>query len=112
VVLGVQRRACQLSLEDGPLLILSAPDIPLAPNAIAVDVASHVLLGAGFHVGQVVALGAEAPHCDADWRVTLEAASTWEPRPTVHPVGPRELIGRLRTARATVVADGTGESLV
>jgi hypothetical protein len=114
VVVGIQRRACHLAVDDGPLLILSTPDVPLAPNALTVDVAPHVMLGdAGFRVGQAVALGASAPPGrDADWLVTLEAASTWEPRPRVHRVVPGELVDRLRTARATVVAEGSGESLL
>jgi len=118
VVLGVQRRACHLAVDGGPLLILSTPEVPLAPNALAVDVTPHLtptltLADAGFHVGQAVALGASDPaDGDADWLVTLGEASTWEPRPRIHRVIPRDLIGRLRTTRATVVADGAGESLL
>ena len=114
VVLGVQRRACHLAVDGGPLLILSTPDVPLAPNALAVDGASHaVVQDAGFHVGQVVVLGASAPSDrEAAWLVTFGAASTWEPRPRVHRVVPRDLVDRLRTVRATVVADGAGESLL
>jgi hypothetical protein len=114
VVLGVQRRACQLAVDGEPLLMLSTPCVPLAPNALAVDLAPHLTLGdAGFRVGQVLALGASAPlDRAADWCVALGEAATWEPRPRVHQVAPRDLIGRLRTARATVIAEGAGESLL
>jgi len=114
VVIGVQRHACQLAVGGGPLLILSTPVVPLAPNALTVDVAPHVTLGdAGLRAGQAVALSAGAPSGHhADFRVTLEAASTWEPRPRVHRVVPRDLVDRLRIARATVVAEGAGESML
>ena len=130
MVLGVQRRVCQLAIEDGPLLMLSAAEVPLAPNALAVDVPPDVTLrDAGFRVGQVVGLGSgldfetarprrragvswQSRPGPADWRVTLGRASTWEPRPSVHRVAPHELTDRLRAARGTVVADGAGESLL
>lgn len=114
MVVGVQRGACHLAVERGPLLILSTPDVPLAPNALTVDVAPHLMLeGAGFRAGQAVALRAGAPSGrDADWIVTLEAASTWEPRPRVHRVVPEDLIARLGTVRATVVAEGAARSLL
>jgi hypothetical protein len=118
VVHGVQRRACHLAVDGGALLIISTPDVPLAPNALAVDVTPHLtpsltLAGAGFRVGQAVALGAGAPpDRDADWHVTVGAASTWEPRPRIHGVLPHDLVGRLRSTRATVVAEGAGDSLL
>jgi hypothetical protein len=114
VVQGIQRRACQLGVEDGPLLVLSTADVPLAPNALAVDVeGDFTARDAGFRVGQVVALDASAPSDrDVDWLVTLGTAATWEPRPSVHRVAAHDLADRLRTARATVVADGASESLL
>jgi Protein of unknown function (DUF2877) len=113
-VLGIQRRACWLAVGDGSLVILSTPDAPLAPNALAVDVAAHLMLAdAGFRAGQVVALVGSAPSDpDADWLVTLDSASTWEPRPRVERIVLRDLVDRLRRARATVVADGEGGSLL
>ena len=94
--------------------MLSTSGVPLAPNALTVDVAPHVVLAdAGFRVGQAVALGTSAPpDHDADWLVMLETASTWEPRPCVQWVAPRDLADRLRTARATVIGEGAGESLL
>jgi hypothetical protein len=114
VVRGVQRRACHVTADGGALLILSAPDVPLAPNALAVQVALLDFRGAtGFRVGQAIWLGPSAPpDRDADWRVTLGGAPTWEPRPRVHRVAPRDLADRLRAARAAVIADGAGESLL
>jgi hypothetical protein len=114
VVLAVQRRACHVAVEGGPLLILSRPGVPLAPNALTVDVGPIVTLEDGaFRVGQAIALGASAPFDrDVDWVVTFGMAATWEPRPSIHRVAPRELVDRLRPARATVVADGAGESLL
>ena len=114
MVLGLQGRACQLSVDGGPLLILSTPDTPLAPNALAVDVGPHVVLeDAGWRRGQTVVLGASAPaDRDADWRVTLAAASTWEPRPPVHRIQPPDLADRLRATRAMVVAEATRDSLL
>jgi hypothetical protein len=114
VVLAVQRRACHLAVDDGSLLILSRPDVPLAPNALTVDVEPHVALeDRGFRVGQVVALHAGAPaNHDVDWLVNFEAAATWEPRPRVHQLVGRDLVERVRTTRATVVGEGAGESLL
>src|SRR5262245_26750970 len=113
-VVGVQRRACQLTGEDGSLLMLSIPGVALAPNGIAVDAAPFPTLpDAGFHVGQVVALGPnDLAFGGADWRVAFDTASTWEPRPPVHRVDARDLADRLRATRATVVAEGAGESLL
>ena len=74
VVLGIQRRACWLAVGDGSLVILSTPDVPLAPNGLAVDVADRdTLAGAGLRAGQVVALVASAPPDSAptgSWRST------------------------------------------
>jgi hypothetical protein len=110
----VQRRACQVEVTNGAPLILSTRDVPLAPNALTIDVEPFLTLGdIGFDVGQVVALGASAPtgH-DADWRVALGGALLWEPRPQVHCVDPRELADRWQTTRATVVAEGAEGSLL
>jgi hypothetical protein len=114
VVRGVQRRACQLAGEDG-LLVLAPADVPLAPNALGVDIQPDLTLrDAGFQVGDVVALRASVAPADRahDWLVTLEGASTWEPRPSVHRVAPHDLADRLQAVRRTVVADGAGESLL
>jgi hypothetical protein len=113
-VLAVQRRTCHLAVDGGPLLILSRPGVPLAPNALTVDMGSHVMLeDRGFCVGQVVVLGGSAPpDRDVDWCITFGLAATWEPRPRVHPLGSRDLVDRVRTSRATVVADGARESLL
>jgi hypothetical protein len=114
VVHGVQRHACHLAVDGRPLLILSTPDVPLAPNALAVETTPQLTLrDAGFHVGQTVTLSTSDPgECDADWVVVLGEAATWEPRPRIHPVVPRDLVSRLRAARSTVVAEGAGESLL
>ena len=113
-VVAVQRRGCHVNIDDGPLLILSRPDVPLAPNALTVDTGPHASLeGNGFRVGQVIALAASAPgDHDVDWLVTFRAAATWEPRPQVHPLSSRQLVDRLLAARATVVADGAKVSLL
>jgi uncharacterized protein DUF2877 len=114
VVRAVQRRACHLALAGGPVLLLCRPDVPLAPNAFAVDVEPHVELGdQGFRVGHVVSLGGSAPSGhDADWLIALETAALWEPRPGIWPITPRDLTDRVRVTRATVVAEGAGESLL
>jgi hypothetical protein len=118
VVRAVQRRGCHLGVEGGALLILSAPEVPLAPNALAVDVGSHgTLEDSGLRAGQVVALRMSAARDDAldrdaDWLVSLGTASTWEPCPRVHPLDSRHLSDRVRTTRAAVVAEGAGESLL
>lgn len=110
---GIQRRACQLVVADGALLILSARDVPLAPNGLTLDGPRRTLEDTGIRVGQVVALGGSAPaDSGAAWRVTLDAAATWEPCPPVHRVLPQGLAERLRMARAAVVAEATGESLL
>src|SRR5262249_19017757 len=110
----VQRRGCHVAINGGRLLILSRPDVPLAPNALAVDVPARVALeGQGFRGGQVVSLGRRVPlYREADWLVPLETASIWEPRPRIAPISPADLVERARTTRATVVAEGAGESLL
>src|SRR5262249_62377706 len=45
IVVGIQRRAGHLAIDDGSLLILSGPDVALAPNALSGDVTSHLRLG-------------------------------------------------------------------
>jgi hypothetical protein len=129
VVRGVGRRACHLALDEGPLLILSMPGVPLAPNAVAVDLGPHPTPeAAGFRAGQSVALGSGfdvhparprpgagvAWHStpEPDWRVALEAASTWEPCPRVSRIAPPDLADRLRTVRTTVIAEGARDSLL
>jgi hypothetical protein len=115
VVRGVQRRACHLTVEGGSLLILSTVEVPLAPNALAVDVEpSLTLRDAGLQVGHTVGLAASAapPDRGHDWLVSLEAASIWEPRPEVCRLAPEDLARRMRPARATVVAEGARESLL
>jgi hypothetical protein len=113
-VRGVQRRACQITVDGGPLLILSAPDVPLAPNALAVEGAPRdSRADTGFRVGQVIWLGPGARFArHADWRVALGGARAWEPRPGVHRIGAPDLLDRLRATRAAVVAEGRGESLL
>jgi hypothetical protein len=124
VVVGVQRRACQLAVEGGPLLILSAPDVPLAPNALAVQLEPGASVeDAGLRTGQTVtwARDAEGLHAGdgrkpsglgADWLLTLGTVPTWEPRPGVPPVDVPTLVDRWRTARATAIAEGAAESLL
>ncbi|MGH7268047.1 MAG: DUF2877 domain-containing protein, partial [Candidatus Rokuibacteriota bacterium] len=108
VVVGIQRRACHVAIDPDGLLILSAPDIPLAPNAIAVESAPDEL-----RVGHTVALLANGQgDGEADWLVDLQAAAVWDPRPSVGPVPAPELGDRLRTARATAIAEGSRESLL
>jgi uncharacterized protein DUF2877 len=114
VVRAVQRRACHLAVPDGPLLLLCRPDVPLAPNAFAVDVEPDVALeDRGFRVGQVVSFGGSMPagH-EADWLITLQTATLWEPRPGVAPITCRDLADRVRVTRAVVVAEGAGGSML
>jgi hypothetical protein len=108
VVRGVQRRACHLALDSGPWLILSAPDVPLAANGIAVEIAPE-----GFRVGQTVVLSPSGHgDGDADRLVDLGRAAIWEPRPHVRRVAPGELDRRLRMIRAAVMAEGARESFL
>jgi hypothetical protein len=111
-VRAVQRHTCHLAVEDGPLLILSTPEVPLAPNALAVRPPAPTFGEAELRVAQVVALGAGALAGDADWCVAIDGASTWEPRPRVRPIRSGVLADRLRATRATVLAVGTRESLL
>src|SRR5262245_1408861 len=114
VVNGVQRRACQVTVNGDSLLMLSTPEVPLAPNGLAVDVApAPTLRDAGFRTGQLIVLAASAiPHGQADWLVTWGTAAIWEPRPRVHPIDWRELAERVRATEAAVTADGEAESLL
>jgi hypothetical protein len=94
--------------------MLSAPGVPLAPNALTLDMRPPFSFEqSGFRVGQGVALGARTPpDRDVGWRVEFGRAATWEPRPRVHRVDPRDMADRLRSVRATVVGEGNGESLL
>jgi hypothetical protein len=114
VVLGVQRRACHLALDEGPLLVLSMPGVPLAPNAFAVDLGGYATPeAAGFRAGQSVSLGVGArPQCPADWWVAVGAGELWEPRPRVPRSAPPDLVDRLRGVRVTAIAEGARESLL
>lgn len=115
VVCGIQRRACHLAVEDGSLLVLTTAEVPLAPNAVALDVGSRsTLADAGFGVGQVVVLGGGAPRDPdrASWRVALGEAATWEPRPRVRRIVPRDLADGLRATRAAVIGEGAADSLL
>src|SRR5262249_56191651 len=113
VVRAVQRRACLVVVGDGALLVLSRRGVPLAPNALTVDLTSHVTFEEqGFRPGQLVSFAGTAPSSrHADWVVKLDGATSWEPRPRVRAVDPQDLADRMRTIRAAVVADGAGESL-
>ena len=113
-VVGIQRQACHLGLDGDPLVILSAPGVPLAPNGVAVGVAPDLTMpDAGFRVGQMVVLSDEDPGvCDADWLVVLTDALTWEPRPDIRRLTPGKLDDRLWAARAVAIADGAGGSLL
>ena len=92
VVRAIQRRALHLAVVGGPLLLLCRPDVPLAPNAFAVDVEPDAALeDQGFRVGHVVSFRGSAPSGhDADWRIALETAVPWEPRPARTPDRHRE----------------------
>jgi hypothetical protein len=108
VVVGVQRRACQLALEPDGLLVLSAADVPLAPCGIAADAVPD-----GLRVGQRVALGARGSvGAAADWLVDLHAAAVRDPRPRVGSVPRGELEDGLGTARGTAIAEGRARSLL
>jgi hypothetical protein len=114
VVDAVQRRVCHLTVAGGPRLLLCRPDVPLAPNAFAVDVEPDVALeDQGFRVGHAVSFGGSARSGrGVDWLIALEPAVLWESRPAIAPITPRDLTDRLRATRATVVAEGAGESLL
>jgi hypothetical protein len=114
VVRAVQRRACHLAVPDGPLLVLCRPDVPLAPNAFAVDVEPDVSLeDQGFRVGHVVSFdGRKLTGHEADWLITLETAALWEPRPGIAPITRRDLADRVRVTRAVVVAEGAGGAML
>ena len=115
VVVGVHRRVCHLGRESGRWVILSAPDVPLAPNGVAIEITpAGTIAEAGFRVGQTVALGpgALADGGDVDWLVSLAGAASWEPRPRVRPVPPGELDRRLSVTRAAALADGACESFL
>jgi Protein of unknown function (DUF2877) len=121
VVRGVQRRACQLAVEDGSLLVLSTADVPLAPNALAVDIAPDLTMpDAGFRPGSGLHFQATPACWDGRtvWKsrpdpvVSLGAASIWEPHPEVHRLASEDVAHRVRTARATLVAEGARESLL
>jgi hypothetical protein len=113
-VVGVQSRACHLGLDADALVILSAPGVPLSPNGVAVDVAPTVTMTeAGFRAGQTVTLSSHGPgEAGADWRVVLDGAAIWEPRPVLRRVALGLIEDRLRQIRLAVRAHGASESLL
>jgi hypothetical protein len=125
-VVGVYSGSTHVRCESGPLLVVVAPGVALSPNGLAVEVGPHRMgPDAGFRVGQTVELTAcesvgggrprwtESPDSlAADWRVVLEGAATWEPRPGLALMPRRALSARLRLARQTVLADGARAPLL
>jgi hypothetical protein len=114
VVTGVYSRASHLRIESGALVLVVAPTVALSPNGIAVEAAAEgIRREARFRVGERVALGASATGSPAtDWRIVLDGATPWEPRPRVAPMVGPALAARLRLARQTVLADGAPAPLL
>jgi hypothetical protein len=117
-VAGVLSRACHLAVEpDGALLVLAAPDVPLAPNGVTVGIAPAATMArAGFRAGQAVRLdpaGSPGPaEPGTEWLVRFDGTPSWEPRPTVRRMAPGVLDDRLQRVRAAVLAGGAGQSLL
>jgi len=103
-----------LRLDSGDLLSLSAPEVALAPNGVAVELPPDVTMGAaGIQPAQsatLSSLGLRIP--GADLEVTFAGAARWEPRPRASSLAPSELARRVREARATAIAEGAADSLL
>lgn len=114
VVHSVFRRVANLRLGPGDLLSLSAPEVALAPNGVAIELPVDVTMGGlGFEPGQPAALdsmGLGVP--DAHVEVTFSGATRWEPRPRVCRVASTELARRAGEARKLAIAEGESGSLL
>lgn len=114
VVHSVFRRVANLRLDSTYLLSLSAPEVALAPNGIAVDLpGGSTMAGAGLQPGQagtLSALGLQIP--EAGLHVAFHGATRWEPRPRVGGADAGDVASAACAVRATLVAEGAPDSLL
>ncbi|MBI4610153.1 MAG: DUF2877 domain-containing protein [Candidatus Rokubacteria bacterium] len=114
IVHSAFRRVANLRLDSGDLLSLSAPEVALAPNAIALDLEPGLTLEAlAVERGRPATLSSGALRIPGiGLEVTLAGAVGWEPRPRMARVSRGELAVRQREARGVAIADGVAESLL
>lgn len=114
VVHSVFRRAANLRLDVGDMLSLSAPEVALAPNGVAIELPVDVTMGAvGIQPGQSATLSPVWLRISGmDVEVTFAGATPWEPRPRAFGVAPSALARRALGARGVVIAEGATGSLL
>jgi len=114
VVHSVFHRVANLRLDSTYLLSLSAPEVALAPNGIAVDLpGGSTMAGAGLRPGQAATLsvlGVQIP--EARLHVTFAGAARWEPRPQIRGVDRSDLASAAVAVRTMVIAEGASDSLL
>jgi hypothetical protein len=103
-----------LRLDSGDLLSLSAPEVALAPNGVAMELPPNVTMRAvGIEPAQPATLSlAGLRFAGAHLEVAFAGAVRWEPRPRVGGAAPSEVARRVREARAVAVADGAVDSFL
>lgn len=114
IIHSVFRRVANLSLDSGHLLSLSAPEVALAPNAVAIELpAGSTMTSAGLRPGQAATLsvlGVQIP--EARLHVTFAGAARWEPRPQIRGVDRSDLASAAVAVRTMVIAEGASDSLL
>lgn len=121
-VASVHRRVTNLRVDDDTYVSLSAVELPLAPNGVAVGLDPRAALeDIGIRSGQSVAIrrisvdGGHAPTAflcvdDSDLDVSLASAERWEPRPNLARVSRQALTAQLARSRALAIAEGDSRS--
>jgi hypothetical protein len=114
VVHSVFRRVVNLRLDSGHFLSLSAQELPLAPNGIALELPLEVEMeNLGVRLGQEATLIRQALLVPAaHLEVNCAGARRWDPRPRVPRVSPGDLMPRIQRAHAKVIAHGAAGSLL
>lgn len=112
-VASVHARVANLRLESGEFVCAGAAEVPLAANALSIDLPPDTTLRAlGLEAGQPAAVSDTVLTIASRLRIRLAGARRWEPRPRPARTSRRELAHGARRARALAVAEGTSTSLL
>jgi len=114
IVHSVFRRVTNLRLDSGYLLSLSAPEVALAPNGVAIEMpADSTMTSVGLRPGQAATLSVLGLQIlEACLHVTFAGAAHWEPRPRARGADRSDLCSAALAARAMLIAEGGPDSLL
>jgi hypothetical protein len=113
-VVSVHRRVLSLRLESGGLVTVGAPEVPLAPGGLTIDLDVGIALAdLGLAAGQPGGIDRGRLSIPAArLRILLEGAVPWEPRPALPSLSAAQLGRRARDAGVVAIAEGGASSLV